>query len=393
LERKPTHQEVFENAWIQRELQQMSFRSPLITFGLCLLFITGCKQPLEIIGEGDIFSSSGDRDCTLEDFQDPNSTVCEGDIITGAFDETYYAVARQDYYFHTFAKSSCDNENAECRVQIQQNLVDLYPGVPNAELIAIFRPDVITGFNSLLAGHSFFQPFTLELPALASQAGFVDHDQVAFFAPGVQGAPLELWEHPIRAPAMKGILDAGDVDLFGLTFQPDSPDFIGYKNWVKYARGKNPDTRFFIAMPWTWYADTMTAAEYETEWLARHQVSHDLIDQLRAKYQISDIYCIPQGQAAVDLYNLLDDNNLPDVNNTLVSPLSGDSIFLDSRGHPDEILVDLGKLVWLGMIYDVDIPSFAGDPNDPVYTTDLNAMAQAIIDNHDPAYSPPEWNQ
>ena len=97
-----------------------------------------------------------------------------------------------------------------------------------------------------------------------------------------------------------------------------------------------------------------------------------------------DFYGIPYGQAAAELYERYDAGELPDVD-SLVSG-SGDAIFSDSFGHADDILVELGRLVWLRAIYGVPLSSYDYDPG---YETDLLAIADAIMDEHDPAYNAP----
>jgi hypothetical protein len=76
--------------------------------------------------------------------------------------------------------------------------------------------------------------------------------------------------------------------------------------------------------------------------------------------------------------------NLDDVD-FLVSA-TGDAIYRDSLGHADDILIDLGQLVWLNAIYDVDLTTYAYDPG---YMADLKGIAQSIMDAHDAAYGPP----
>ena len=48
--------------------------------------------------------------------------------------------------------------------------------------------------------------------------------------------------------------------------------------------------------------------------------------------------------------------------------------------HVRAILVELGRLVWLRAIYGVDLATYAYDPG---YTTDLKALADAILDDAD----------
>ena len=69
--------------------------------------------------------------------------------------------------------------------------------------------------------------------------------------------------------------------------------------------------------------------------------------------------------------------------------LQGDAdnaIYKDDLGHPGDILVDLGRLVWLNAFYDVDLTTYAHNPG---YNADLKAIAQEIMDGHDPAFDAP----
>ena len=61
----------------------------------------------------------------------------------------------------------------------------------------------------------------------------------------------------------------------------------------------------------------------------------------------------------------------------------GNGIFRDSIGHPDRILVDLGTLVWLKSIYDVDLSVYpVGHLGNTIaqYQIDLRRIAEAIVD-------------
>ena len=95
-----------------------------------------------------------------------------------------------------------------------------------------------------------------------------------------------------------------------------------------------------------------------------------------------DIYAIPYGQSAVELRNLLAAENLPGAPNLIGD--AADSIYTDALGHPGDILRDLGRLVWLNAIYDVDLFTYTYGPS--WGTTDLKSIAQSIMDGHDPDY-------
>jgi hypothetical protein len=241
------------------------------------------------------------------------------------------------------------------------------------------------GFDSLFMGHSFFRPFAQGMGFHGPNAGFPDHTQEVVVAGGANGAPEALWNDPVKRAQIQAVLDSGEVDLFGMTVHGAYPSLQGYRNWLDYALARNPDTRFFIAMPWLTNPASMDAATYSATWHEAHETRlHDAIDTLRLEHPGVDIYGIPYGQAAVELYDRFDAGLLPDVQ-TLVSG-TGDAIFSDSFGHADDILVELGRLVWLRAIYGVPLSSYDHDPG---YVTDLKAIADSIMDEHDPVYDAP----
>jgi hypothetical protein len=137
-------------------------------------------------------------------------------------------------------------------------------------------------------------------------------------------------------------------------------------------------------MPWLPNPGDLPASEYSSVWHSNHALFHNIVDNLRAEYFGVDFYSIPYGQAAVELYELYEAGQLPDVD-TLVSD-SGDAIFSDPFGHAGDILVELGRLVWLRAIYGIDLSNYAYDPG---YTVDLLGIADTIMDEHDPAYDAP----
>ena len=237
------------------------------------------------------------------------------------------------------------------------------------------------GFTSLFIGHSFFGPFANGMPSYAAAAGITGHTQTFVFSGGETGAPQALWENPAKRAQIQAVLDGGDIELFGMTYHPTYPSIEGYVNWIDYALAHNPRTRFFVAFPWLPQPADYDAASYASSWHATHAQWHGLIDTLRALYPGVDIFCLPYGQGAGELRTLQSAGNLPDAPNLIGDKST--SIFIDSLGHPGGILRDLGRLVWISAIYDVDLANF---PYGPYYQTDLNGMAQTIRTMHDPHY-------
>jgi len=238
------------------------------------------------------------------------------------------------------------------------------------------------GFKSLFIGHSFFRPFAEGMPDYAAAAGIIGHTQSIVFSGGASGAPLALWQNASKRAEIQAALDGGDIELFAMTFHPSYPTTEGYENWIDYALSKNPTTRIALALPWLTQPAQLDAATYASSWQQAHTLFwHDFVDSLRALYPGVDIYSIPYGQSAGELRLLFAANNLPDVQNLTGSAAT--SIFTDALGHAGNILRDLGRLVWLNAIYDVDLLTYSYGPN---YTTDLHSLAQSIMDEHDPDY-------
>jgi hypothetical protein len=359
----------------------MRFVWPLFAL---LLLVQGCSHPIDIVGEGDVISASGNRDCLLEEHA-AQLDNCSENLVVDDYVETYYAQPRAGWYFHRWVNYCSGSVGNDCSFDIAAATVHPFWGNIAPPLTAIFRPTVNTGFNALLIGHSFFDPYARALPAHADRVGFSEHAQSRFFSGGASGAPQALWDNASKRASIQAVLDGGDVDLFGMTYHPDYPTIEGYNNWVNYALQKNPDTRFFIAVPWATSPASTDSAAYDAFWHLYHPaIAHGFIDTLRAQHPGVDFYCIPYGQSAVELRNLYSAGQLPDVQALVSSNV--DAIYRDSLGHADDILVALGELVWLRAIYGVDLSTYEYDPG---YSADLKAIAQAIMDEHDPNYNAP----
>lgn len=353
-----------------------------------------CKHPLDIIGEGDILSASGNRDCYLE-WTDPNSpyhaNCAENEVLApDEYVETYYAQPRPGWHFHRWAEPWCAEATTnECSWNIPAHAVaQVAPTVVLKPQLAIFREDVISGYQSLFMGHSLFDPMAVGMADQADEAGYVNHAQETFFFPSASGAPINIWNNPTNKAAVQQVLDEGNVALFGMAIHHDNLGIEGYRLWVDYALKQNPDTRVFIGLPWLWYPHLYADGEdYDAAWHTYHTtVVHGLIDQLREEFPYTDFFCIPYGQAAGELYKLWEAESLPDVETAVSSDPNTPAIWTDLRPHPGQILVDLAELVWLNAIYGVDMTSY---PYDPGYITDLKVIADAIAVGHDPDYNAP----
>ena len=76
----------------------------------------------------------------------------------------------------------------------------------------------------------------------------------------------------------------------------------------------------------------------------------------------------------------LDNELLDDI--SMVGPKSS-SIFTDEKGHQGQIVIETGTMIWLNSIYNTDLSLFNYDTG---FATNLNTIAQEIIDVHDDNY-------
>jgi hypothetical protein len=102
--------------------------------------MTGCSHPLEIVGEGDIMSASGDRNCLLEDFQ-AGEDVCAVNLVFGDYQETYYAQPRPGWQFDRWENYCSDKTDPSCNFNAPAHLVNQARGKVAAPLRAIFIED------------------------------------------------------------------------------------------------------------------------------------------------------------------------------------------------------------------------------------------------------------
>jgi len=264
------------------------------------------------------------------------------------------------------------------------------------------QPKVIAGDKMMLMGHSFFRPFADEMPYHAVRAGVDGHSQNVEFSGGESGSPMSLWEDAEHRANVQAVLDSGDVDVFGMTccdweqtpegepaLTPEGDPVLslaGWQIWFDYALAQNPDTEFFIGIPWLDYpTDYADAEAYAELWDAfYHTLVLPAMDDLRALYPGVTIYAIPYGEGVNELRKLFEAGNLPDV--THLEGPSDSSLFTDYKGHGGQLLKDLVEYIWIDAIYGVDLDTYDYDDG---YQADLKAIAKSIMDAHNPNYNGP----
>jgi hypothetical protein len=253
--------------------------------------------------------------------------------------------------------------------------------------------EVLQESKILLIGNSFFKPYAQHLDHLVEEAGIENHDATLIFRGGENGRPINFWNdsNSDEHQQIKNILDQGDVMYFGMTAGHDSENPTeGHRAWIEYALHNNPEVTVFIAIPnidypadWDQLVQDFgfNSVQDLYSYFVNDVVHHDIVDELRAEFPSTNIFTIPTGWSAVHLKQMYHDNALLD-DIALFGP-KPTSIFTDDKGHQGQIVIETGTLVWLNGIYGIEIETFDYDSG---FLTDLNAIAQDIIDNHDANY-------
>ena len=250
------------------------------------------------------------------------------------------------------------------------------------------------GYNMLLIGNSFFRPYAEKLDELAVEAGFENHSATTIFRGGDNGRPINFWQdsNSNEHLQIKATLDQGNVEIFGMTAGHEPEDRTeGHRAWINYALQNNPDITIFIAIPqidfpalWDERAEEFGFETIEelNDYFINGIVHDSMVNQLRLEFPSTKIFTVPTGQASFALDQMNEDNELLD-DLTRFGPRET-SLFVDTKGHQGDIIVEAGSLVWLKSIYDVDLNTFEYDTG---FNTDLHTIAEDIVNDHDSDYS------
>ena len=210
----------------------------------------------------------------------------------------------------------------------------------------------VAGKKCLFIGHSFFIPVAKVFKSHAAKAGVDDHSQQTVFAGGQGGSPGRLWQNQQKREEIQKILDRGDVELLGMTYFNSSLD--DYRKWIDYALEKNPQTEFFIGMPWGKNGPSLSVEAFASTSSRGQSVFYPaVVKKLRKLYPKNRFYWINYGRVPVELKRAYEGGSLPLVKQ-LVSRNGSDSIFRDPMGHAAPLTLEMASLVWLSVLYDVD---------------------------------------
>ena len=247
------------------------------------------------------------------------------------------------------------------------------------------------GLNMLLMGNSFFRPYAERFRELALDAEFLEHKDTTVFRGGDNGTPIGLWNNADTQTEIKQILDAGDIQMLGMTwYYNENNPLSGFTEWIDYALQNNPNIKIFVSIPpidfpadWQQRAESFGYNNVRElyEFVVSDLTHKAVIDQLRERYPSTEIFSLPTGWATFDLVNQYENDLLLD-DVSLFGPYD-DSIFTDAKGHQGKIVIYTGALIWLNGLYGVNLRTNEFDTG---FNTGLHTIAEEIMDLHDPNY-------
>jgi hypothetical protein len=121
-------------------------RHQVVVVLLCVAVLSACRQPLAIVGEGDIIElTEGVRGCSLEEFQAGWSRCTDNDVVDTE-SVVYRGLPRPGWKFsHWTGRCANDPPGQDCPVKYEKKWIDWweenYPNVEPRPITAHFVPD------------------------------------------------------------------------------------------------------------------------------------------------------------------------------------------------------------------------------------------------------------
>lgn len=211
------------------------------------------------------------------------------------------------------------------------------------------------GAQCLFAGHSFFCPVAVAFNQIATQSDFPEHGMELIFRGGKSGTASALWANVKTREAITAVLATGDVELFGLT-----PDFMDtaetFERWFDLALTYNPDTRFFIGIPWSIGGHAMKTAQFDQLIEGYAGKGAAIVTELRVRYPDNRIDYLAYGKVAPAMKTRFEAGTLSDI--TQMVGTDQTALFSDNRlGHAGPLLLKLCALTWLDVLYNAKLDS------------------------------------
>ncbi|MFK7978175.1 MAG: hypothetical protein AB8C02_18725 [Halioglobus sp.] len=351
---------------------------------LIILLSVACSHPLEIIGDGDIVSSTGENNCAKED------QPCDNYIV-GNYDVTYTATPRTGSVFVGW--DGCNSASPNCSFSFPATTVRQFWGRVATPLRATFALDPgdppleIDAVKGYVMGHSLWQHASFDYHTGEWLARFADHANKQSTWTGRFGQldqhsgalPIDTHNEVDAAfgyPSSTPVVDAwtpgnswNSVGFdhvvtmpwnFAQTDTPfnGTPDPLSYAlNVVDFWMANAPTARRLILEHWPETSmvpgvpgsPNLSNSQWRSYWEFTRDEYHiwftGFEDAIATARPTADISMIPVGPVLADLF--LDESYMANVPST--------NYFEDDAPHGLPALYFLSALVWYQQLYGVPV--------------------------------------
>jgi len=231
----------------------------------------------------------------------------------------------------------------------------------------------VRGKNCLFIGHSFFTPVAQRFSGMPGKVGVSNHRQSTVYSHGSTGSPKSLW-NGFKGNSIRRTISSGKIELLGMTYYgPDNSSYEDYKRWVEFAIQHNPNTTFFIGLPWGRAGGNQGSPEMFAANSGGAASLSGIVGRLRGSYPRNRFIFLNYGVAAAELNRLYEAGSLPGVKKLIGR--TGETVYADRTGHGSSLLKDLCALLWLKSIYGVSGSSSGLSFS---YQTDIKKIAARL---------------
>jgi Alpha/beta hydrolase domain len=116
----------------------------IVSISIALQLIHACSHPIQIVGEGDVTSAPGNRNCSLEEYN-ASADVCSKNYVIGAYNETYTATPRVGWQFDHWGNYCTTATTTHCSFNVAAATVQQFWGQTMPPLQAVFAKYKLTG--------------------------------------------------------------------------------------------------------------------------------------------------------------------------------------------------------------------------------------------------------
>jgi hypothetical protein len=168
-----------------------------------------------------------------------------------------------------------------------------------------------------------------------------------------------LWDDQIKRQRIDDLLASGDVDIFGMTAASNIDDaYSKYAQWIDLAISYNPNTTFFIGLPWLPGGPQAEIEHYDSLIETGTLRTMEIIPKLREAYPNNQIYFVNYGKIVSEMKREFDAGNLPDIEGLVGRGPT--FLFSDGvMGHGGPLVHELSALTWVNALYGAEVDAIA----------------------------------